>query len=166
MTEPQAEAPLPGFKSSQDQIRFECDYLLLTLLVSVGLVFSVQFGVLELGSSRDKTLLFSALGGFLGGWTYDAKWFYRVTARGKSNQYPYRWEAHKLYWRLLIPFVAGLVAFSVYLLLSSQLLPFVIAAPASGRTSFAVSFFCGYFSDIVLSRLAKWVESTLLPKAS
>ncbi|HCN8739334.1 TPA: hypothetical protein N6597_003587, partial [Escherichia coli] len=101
--------------------------------------------------------------GFFGGWVYNAKWFYRVTARGKNNQYNFPWESHKFYWRIFIPFLAALVAFCSYTLLSPD--TFVSSIKGHGKTkiAFSICFILGYFSDLVLSRLASWAEK-LLPK--
>ena len=155
---------VPYFSSDRWQIVFEFFFLLLSLAIAVAFVAVVHLKGTAFALDRNtKALMLAAAGGFLGGWAFDAKWFYRVTARGKSDQYPYRWQRHKFYWRILTPFLAGLGAFAVYLLASSKVLPIVVADAGSGRAAFGISFFLGYFSDMVFSRLAAWTER-LLPK--
>lgn len=111
----------------------------------------------------DKLVIFAALGGFLGGWVYDAKWFYRVTARGKNNQHGFPWQPHKFYWRILTPFLSGIVALATFLLGTTDFLPIAIKNKDSARAAFAICFLLGYFSDLVLSRLAAWAEK-FVPK--
>lgn len=158
---------VPFFKSDKSQIIFEFLYLVFTFWAAIGVVFLVHFKISIFSiDHHSKVLLFSALGGFLGGWTFDAKWFYRVTARGKNNQYSFTWESHKFYWRLFIPFLSGLVAFAVYALASAKVLPITVGDVESSRISFGLCFILGYFSDLVMTKLAKWVESTVPVKKS
>jgi hypothetical protein len=112
---------------------------------------------------RNKVFVFALLGGFLGGWVYDTKWFYRVTARGKDDQHKYKWQCHKFYWRVLTPFLSSLVAFVTYVLVASGVFPIVIKGSGAASAAFSICFLFGYFSDLVLSRLAAWAEE-LLPK--
>jgi hypothetical protein len=156
---------VPFFKTDRSQIIFEFLYLVFTFWAAIIVVLLVHFniGVFSI-DHHSKVLLFSALGGTLGGWTFDAKWFYRVTAKGKNNQYNFTWESHKFYWRLFIPFLSGIVAFSVYALASANILPVTVGDVESSRVSFGLCFILGYFSDLVMTKLAKWVESTLPEK--
>lgn len=146
---------VPFFKSKKSQIVFEFWFLVVSFCIAAAAVYFVAR--FESGSMRP--LLLAALGGFLGGWTFDAKWFYRVTARGKDDQHKHSWQRHKFYWRILIPFVAGLISFAAYLLASSEALPIQVKDPHSGRIAFGLTYFLGLFTDIILSRLAKWTES-------
>ncbi len=86
------------FKENKSQIIFEFFYLLATFFVAVFIVIATHFkiGIFAI-DHHSKVLVLAAVGGFLGGWTFDAKWFYRVTAKGKFNQYPFKWEKHKFY---------------------------------------------------------------------
>lgn len=157
---------VPFFKSSVSQIKFEFWYLVALLAISCISLAFIQLKGEGLGIDHgDKVTIFALIGGFLGGWVYDTKWFYRVTARGKSDQYDYPWHSHKFYWRVLTPFLAALVAFATYLLASMDVFPVVINNSDSAKVSFAVCFLLGYFSDLVLSRLAKWAE-TFVSEAS
>lgn len=142
------------FQSTQFQIYVEFGYLLVTLILAVALTIVVAAYV----TGATRPLFLAALGGFLGGWTFDAKWFYRVTARGKDDQHEQTWQKHKFYWRILIPFVAGLISFATYSLASSGSMPIHIADPKSGRVAFGFAYFVGLFMDVLLSRIAKWVE--------
>lgn len=157
---------VPFFKTDKYQIAFEFFYLIFLLISVLTLILSLQFYASKLGINySDKVMLFSVLGGFLGGWVYDAKWFYRVTARGRSNQHNFPWQPHKFYWRILTPFLASVVAFSTYLLVVSEVIPIQIKSVNTGKLAFSLSFLLGYFSDLVLSRLAAWAEK-FVPRAS
>tara|TARA_R110002049_G_scaffold75862_2_gene194989 strand:+ start:31566 stop:32141 length:576 start_codon:yes stop_codon:yes gene_type:complete len=157
---------VPFFSSDKYQIVFEFFYLVAIFLVAVAVMIFMQFFSSDVGMSHpNKVFIFSILGGFFGGWTYDTKWFYRVTARGKNNQYKFSWQPHKFYWRVLTPFLSAIVAFNTYLLVTSGVLPINFAHQKSGMLAFSFSFLLGYFSDLVLSRLAAWAEK-IIPKAS
>ncbi len=157
---------VPFFKKDQSQIVFEFFYLIALLVLACISVLFLQLKSQDLGvNHEDKLALFALLGGFLGGWVYDAKWFYRVTARGRNDQYGFPWQAHKFYWRVMTPFLAALVAFATYMLLDSELLPVALKNKDSGKVAISTCFVLGYFSDLVLSRLARWAER-IVPKVN
>jgi hypothetical protein len=155
---------VPFFRSDKSQIVFEFWYLIALFFVACGALLLIQiFGMHGGLRHSDKLALFAAIGGFLGGWVYDAKWFYRVTARGKSNQYGFPWQPHKFYWRIFTPFLSGIVALATFFLGTTDFLPVAIKNKESARAAFAICFLLGYFSDLVLSRLAAWAEK-VVPK--
>jgi len=156
---------VPFFKNDKTQIQFEFWYLVVVFLIAVCAMLLIQLFASSILAHADKLAIFAVIGGFLGGWVYDAKWFYRVTARGRSNQYKFPWHPHKFYWRILTPFLTSLVAFCTYLLACSDFLPIAVKHRDSARTAFAICFLLGYFSDLVLSRLAAWAER-FVPKAA
>ncbi len=156
---------VPFFKDDKSQIKFEFWYLIALFIAAVATMLFLQLYAGETLNHSNKLAIFSVIGGFLGGWVYDAKWFYRVTARGRSNQYKFPWHPHKFYWRVLTPFLTALVAFCTYLLATEDFLPIAIKHKDSAHTAFAVCFLLGYFSDLVLSRLAAWAER-FVPKSS
>lgn len=162
MIDDQESDCVPFFSSDKRQLIFEFVYLIVILLLAIAGTAAVRYcslnGMLDHASA---TAIYAALGGFLGGWAYNAKWFYRVTARGRHDQHPYQWQRHKFYWRILIPFVAGAIAFAIFMLISSGNFIITLRDVNSGRTAFGLSFFFGYFSDLVLSRIAKWTEELL-----
>lgn len=156
---------VPFFKSDKNQIIFEFFYLIVTFWLATTVTTLIHFKIGYFAiDQHSKVLLFAVLGGFLGGWTFDAKWFYRVTAKGKNNQYNFNWESHKFYWRIFIPFLSALVAFAIYILASTNILPINVGESESSRVSFGLCYIFGYFSDVVMTRLAKWVESTVPTK--
>lgn len=160
----EGRACVPFFKDDPSQIVFEFFYLVSLLIIACLSLFLIQiYGARNGLLHADKLLIFALLGGFLGGWVYDAKWFYRVTARGKSDQYKFPWQPHKFYWRILTPFLASLVALTTFMLASAEFLPIAIKHKDSAKTAFALCFLLGYFSDLVLSRLAAWAEK-IIPK--
>lgn len=154
---------VPFFDSEKKQIKFEFWYILIVFFIATTTIILIKLTPLPIDQNT-KVLMYAALGALLGGWVYCAKWFYRVTAKGKMDQHPFKWQKHKFYWRILAPFLAGLVSFSIYLLATANLTPIVSIDPNSGRGAFGFCFVFGYFSDLTLSRLAVWAESTLLPK--
>lgn len=156
---------VPFFESDKSQIAFEFWYLVALFSLACGTIIVIQlFGSYAGLRHPDKLALLATLGGFLGGWVYDAKWFYRVTARGKNNQYGFPWQPHKFYWRILTPFLSGIVALATFLLATADFFPITIKNKESARAAFAICFLLGYFSDLVLSRLAAWAEE-IIPKA-
>ncbi|WP_455825106.1 hypothetical protein [Pseudomonas graminis] len=154
---------VPFFDTDKSQIKFEFFYLIFLLVVAMSLLGLVQFKIWSL-AYNNKMFVYALVGGFLGGWVYDTKWFYRVTARGRSDQYKYPWQCHKFYWRVLTPFLSSVVAFVTYLLIASGMFPIVMKSASAASTAFSMCFMFGYFSDLVLSRLAAWAEE-ILPKA-
>ncbi|MDP4557291.1 hypothetical protein Q9247_06325 [Halomonas meridiana] len=157
---------VPFFNKDRNQIIFEFCYLVFLFVAACVTIFILQIKSHELGiNHNNKLALFALLGGFLGGWVYDAKWFYRVTARGKHDQYGFSWQPHKFYWRVMTPFLSALVAFSTYMLLDSGLLPVELKNKDSAKVAISICFVLGYFSDLVLSRLAKWAEK-IVPKVT
>lgn len=153
---------VPYFDTNEGQIKFEFWYLVFLLATAASIMFLIQLKVLGV-EYNNKVFIYALFGGFLGGWVYDAKWFYRVTARGKDDQYKYLWQCHKFYWRVLTPFLSCLVAFVTYILISSGVFPIVLKNSSSAGAAFSICFIFGYFSDLVLSRLAAWAEE-FLPK--
>lgn len=162
----EGRACVPFFKSDKSQIVFEFFYLVFLLVTTCTGLFVAQIYGMNFGlQHHDKLILFALGGGFLGGWVYDTKWFYRVTARGKDDQYKFLWQPHKFYWRIFTPFLASLVALASFLLATSDFLPIVIKSKESAKSAFAICFLFGYFSDLLLSRLAAWAEK-IIPKAA
>lgn len=162
----EGRACVPFFENDKSQIAFEFAYLVLLLITTCMGLFVLQIYGKNFGlEHHDKLILFALGGGFLGGWVYDTKWFYRVTARGKNDQYKFPWQPHKFYWRIFTPFLASLVALATFLLASSDFLPIAIKSKESAKSAFAICFLFGYFSDLLLSRLAAWAEK-IIPKAA
>lgn len=148
---------VPYFKTNRSQIIFEFMYLILLLIAGVSCAIALHLDLFAI-SPRTKLLAFAGLGGLLGGWTFDAKWFYMVTARGKNNEKPQHWEYHKFYWRILTPFVGGMLAFALYLLGNSGVIQIKIGTGDSCAAAFSFCYVMGYFSDIVMSKLSKWAN--------
>jgi len=162
MTDETDKEIVPYFRSNKTQITFEFFYILITFIVATTMMTLIHFkiGIFSI-DHNSKILVYSFIGGFLGGWTLMSKWFYRTTARGKNNQHPNLWESHKFYWRILTPFVSALIAFSIFILVSTDSLPLSIQTKESAKVAFGFSFIFGYFSDIMMSKLSKWIESAM-----
>jgi len=110
---------------------------------------------------ESKWYLYAGLGGLLGGWAYDVKWFYRAIGRGKNNQHPWKYEENKFYWRIFVPFLSAVTGFSFFALIISDMFQLITTKKISGATAYSFSFVTGYFSDIVYSKLANWFEDIL-----
>lgn len=141
------------FKSDKNQIIFEFVYLVATMILACTCLWLIHVRYFSFDSPT-RWFLYSLIGGFLGGWSFDARWFYRVTARGKDTQYAWKWEANKIYWRILIPFISAIIAFATYLAGISEIIPIVSINIGSGTDAFAFSFVIGYFSDTAIGKLA------------
>lgn len=145
---------VPYFRSNKGQIIFEFIYLIFLLTICVALAIGLHLHILDV-PDRTKLLSMAALGGVLGGWTFDAKWFYMVTAKGKDNEKKWSWEYHKFYWRILTPFVSGILSFALYLLGNSGVVKISIGDGESSSAAFSFCFIMGYFSDNLMSKLSK-----------
>lgn len=143
-------------KEDKLQQRCEAYYLCLLLLLAASALHCIYFKWQP--QAFDKRYVYTLLGGFFGGWVLDVKWFYRVTARGKNNQHSHKWEAHKVYWRLFVPFVSAVVAFAFYALASSGFLQVLTVDGMSGSGAFGVGFLSGYFSDGTIAKMSELVD--------
>lgn len=149
------------FKSLDEQLKFEFFYLIGVFIIGcIGLLI-IRQDIYFHFSKESKWYLYAGLGGLLGGWAYDVKWFYRVIGRGRNNQYPWNYEKNKFYWRIFVPFLSAVTGFTFFTLIISGMFPLVTIKKISGASSFSFSFVTGYFSDIVYSKLANWFESIL-----
>lgn len=155
---------VPFFERIEVQLKFEFFYLIIVLIIAIISLFFIRQDIFLKFSQESKWYLYAGLGGLLGGWAYDVKWFYRVTGRGKDNQYPWKYEQNKFYWRFFVPFLSAVTGFSFFTLIISGMFPLITIKKISGATAYSFSFVTGYFSDIVYSKLANWFENTLGPK--
>lgn len=148
------------FKSNICQQWFEFTYLIIVLFICCSvLVLLAMNWPIELASDV-KNMVYSIIGGVLGGWSLDAKWFYRSTAMGRDNQYiPWKWQDNKLFWRLLVPLIAGVVAAAFFCLITSGVLTFLKADNIMPRYAFGISFVLGYFSDSTVAKMAELVKT-------
>lgn len=152
---------VPFFKGIERQLKFEFFYLIAVFIIAIIGLFTVREDIYFSFSKESKWYLYAGFGGLLGGWAYDVKWFYRVTGRGKDNQYPWKYEENKFYWRFFVPFLSSVTGFSFFALISSGMFPLITIKNISGAAAYSFSFVTGYFSDIVYSKLANWFENTL-----
>jgi hypothetical protein len=137
------------------QLWVELIYLSSLFVGAIVTLCAIQFHWLWFAvTARDKVHVLSFLGGLLGGWAFDTKWFYRVTARGKSGQHTWVWEKNKIFWRLFIPWISAIVAFVCYSAVATDLIPLISLKDTSPRGAFAASFVFGYFSDIFIGVIA------------
>jgi len=133
----------------------EFAYLCLLLCFGIGVLGAIQFkwGGLEV-AVHHKVYLFSFVGGMLGGWAFDTKWFYRVIAKGRDGQYKCHWESRKFFWRFFIPHISALVALVSYIAATRGLVPLIEINDNCPSSAFAASFIIGYFSDSFIGVIA------------
>ena len=75
MAEDERDDCVPFFATIRRQIVFEFMYLFATLAASAGAVALTRYFSLQGYVDRaTSTLIYAALGGFLGGWTVTLKW--------------------------------------------------------------------------------------------
>ena len=141
-------------------IKREWIYLLILLYTTPFLMLLIWskwiWGNLGLGQERYSLLArfsYAWLGGMLGGILFDVKWLYHSVAKGL-------WHRDRSLWRIFTPHISGALAFSLVLLISSNLLKaFDQAAFGSSVSVVAVSFLVGYFSDSAVAKLTELSET-------
>ena len=133
----------------------EFAYLCVLFGLGTGVLGAIQFkwwGITV--DVHNKVYVFSFIGGMLGGWAFDTKWFYRVIAGGKDGQYKWNWESCKLFWRFFIPHISALVALVSYIAATTDLVPLIKIKQNCPSSAFAASFIIGYFSDAFIGVIA------------
>ena len=65
------------FKTIQGQIKFEFFYLVAVFILAILGLFIISQDICFKFEKESKWYLYAGLGGLLGGWAYDVKWFYR-----------------------------------------------------------------------------------------
>lgn len=129
--------------------KIEAVYLGVSLLISFTLVLLNYLDVLYcmlrlINNSIDyvlcKKVCYCAIFGFLGGVTFDIKYFYRSIARGF-------WNEDRVYWRIFSPWLSIALA----LVMSAVLNKTVIESNAA--MSICIGFFSGYFSDDAIAKM-------------
>jgi hypothetical protein len=142
------------------QIWIEAGFLAAMLILSASLVLCLHLGRIPI-EEHTRRYLYAAVGGLLGGWAFTTKWFVRGTSRlGLPEKSDERWESCRVFWRLFTPFLAALVAFSIFAAGSSGCMGVQIAR-SENSYAFAFCVFTGYFSDAVVSKLANGIEYAL-----
>lgn len=142
-------------------IAAEAVYISLLLFMSVCacyLVWSLQLTTwIEIPQTRINSfspLLYSFIGGLLGGILFTMKWLYHSVARKK-------WHIDRLLWRIFTPWISAIFAFVMYTLMKSGLFSvFDEVALNSGGTAFSIGFLVGYFSDSAMSKFRE-IANTL-----
>lgn len=146
--------------SRSRQIQFEFFYLISTLILGLLLLLLCIFNVLSLNTGIQENSLYSFIGGFLGGWCFDTKWFYRVTAKGKDDQKPWNWQAHKIYWRLFLPWISAISSMMFYFLILSDVIPMLSIPKKTVYLILGLSFLFGYLGDNIFSTMTNWFKKT------
>ncbi|GEM_PF-1998178 len=172
-TETENKLPVPvqiekltHFKTSVNQVYFEFIYLVFILAAACTLLL-LLYNDSPWFSWADNTVWFySIIGAFLGGWVYDAKWFYLCTSLGKNNEFiAFKWDPNKFYWRILIPFISAVLGFTFYIIVRAGIIPFMTLG-GSNIEAFGFSFIFGYFSEVTVSKIASWVKKPEEPTGS
>lgn len=95
-----------------------------------------------------------ALSGIVGGTAFSLKWLYHSVAE-------WSWNRDRILWRIIVPFLSGILAFFVASMITSGILSVFNSAFFSNfYGALGGGFFIGYFSDNVLAALqnlaVKW----------
>lgn len=146
--------------SKSAQIMFEFFYLIILLIISLLLIVLCICDIIILDTDIKKDCFYSLLGGFLGGWCFDTKWFYRVTARGKNDQKPWAWQPHKIYWRIFLPWVSAISSMMFYFLILSNVIPIISISDKTIYLTLGLSFVFGYLGDNIFATITNWFKKT------
>jgi hypothetical protein len=114
-----------------------------------------SFGPIEY--PRDRSFLLAltvALSGTVGGTAFALKWLYHSVAK-------WTWNKDRVWWRLIVPFLSGILSFFVSAMISAGIVSVFNAEFFQGfYGALGGGFFIGYFSDNVLAALqnlaVKW----------
>lgn len=143
------------------QIRLEFSYLIFLLLacsaalVWIGYVAGAAspddirtFGFISY--PRDRSILLAvtvALSGIVGGTAFALKWLYHSVAK-------WTWNKDRVWWRLIVPFLSGILAFFVSAMITAGIVSVFNAEFFKNfYGALGGGFFIGYFSDNVLAAL-------------
>lgn len=97
--------------------------------------------------------------GIIGGTLFAIKWLYHCVARQK-------WHIDRILWRIFTPWISGVFALVMYVLMKSGLFSaFDGDAISNGYTAFSIGFLVGYFSDSAMSKFRE-IADTLFGKSS
>lgn len=93
------------------------------------------------------------LSGMVGGIVFDLKWLYHSVAKQM-------WSRDRVLWRIIVPFVSGIVSVFLAFIVLSGLIP-LIRTEAFRTTYFALGFgfLFGYFSDNVIAALQNFAKT-------
>lgn len=114
-----------------------------------------QFGLIVYPRDRAFLLaLTTAISGVVGGTAFALKWLYHSVAK-------WLWNTDRILWRLIVPFLSGMLAFFVSAMITAGIVSVFNAAFFSNfYGALGGGFFIGYFSDNVLAALqnlaVKW----------
>ena len=139
-------------------MRGEAIYIALVFALGFATTYAIwsrqwDFGLTDVEYRTLAHHAYAFLGGLLGGTLFDLKWLYHSVAKGK-------WHLDRRYWRLFTPFISAGLAFGVFLLASSGLIPLVDEDELrqSGAMVMGLSFLVGYFSDNTTAAMARLAD--------
>lgn len=148
-------------------IRIEATYLALLFFACLGSFFYILHelcdsfaadGAAAAGDTAQNcrpflVYLAALVTGILGGCSYGIKWMYHSVAKQI-------WHEDRRLWRLLTPFLSGVVSLFMVLLMSSGLLQiFDKEFMQRPIAIIAFSFIAGYFSDKALAKMAELADT-------
>jgi len=97
--------------------------------------------------------------GLIGGTLFAIKWLYHSVARQK-------WHIDRILWRIFTPWISGVFALVMYILMKSGLFSaFDGNAISDGYIAFSIGFLVGYFSDSAMSKFRE-IANTLFGQAN
>lgn len=135
-------------------------FLLIFSFVALLLTWlEIYSSFLSLSAEQSQTLkkyLFYSASGLLGGVSYDIKYLYRSVARGF-------WNEDRIIWRLLSPFLATSVSFTIGAMIDASLMGPDITL--SSATSVSIGFISGYFADMAVGKMYEVAKVLFGPSA-
>lgn len=148
-------------RSAWVTIGIESAYIVMLLIFSLWACYQVWslslLGFIHIPLERLTSfspLMYSFIGGLIGGILFTMKWLYHSVARKK-------WHIDRILWRLFTPWISAVFAFVMYTLMKSGLFSvFDESSLSSGGTAFSIGFLVGYFSDSAMSKFRE-IANTL-----
>jgi hypothetical protein len=143
-------------KEAQKHIIFDCVYLTFFLIGMPILALVAYLEILpNLFALCPKSLIIIKpyfmvwFGGAFGGALFGIKWTYHCIAKQQ-------WHIDRRPWRLLIPIMAGSLAFVFFVLMRSGLMNIFDSNSLQKPTvAFGIGFLVGYFSDNAIAKLVE-----------
>lgn len=154
-------------KTSWSYITVEALYVSVLLFSSFVLCYKTWNGqlnssYLNLSLEKYNTLtlfIYCFSAGIIGGTLFAIKWLYHCVARKK-------WHIDRILWRIFTPWISGVFALVMYILMKSGLFSaFDASAISNSYIAFSIGFLVGYFSDSAMSKFRE-IADTLFGKSN
>lgn len=140
-------------EEAQKKIAWEKRYIiiLMSTMAFLGILMGIQCKCHCINnpfalSHKFHSFFFAWVGGTFGGLVFAGKWLYHSVASGF-------WNEDRRLWRVLTPYLSGILALFIVLIFSSDMLQ--NAQTFSIFKSCGIGFLVGYFSDNAIGKLSE-----------